>query len=419
MEIAIPYGSSTLTIRLPGEQVAWVLEAASRPALPDVPAALRAALAAPIGGPSLEELARAARGEIVILVDDGTRSTPQSLLLPVLLDELNRAGVADERIVLLIALGTHRAMSEAEQVARFGREACERVRVENLPHDRAAFVDLGPSPSGVPIHVARRFYDASLSLAVGNIVPHMYTGFSGGAKMVQPGVCSPLTTGRTHLMAAPLVHRTLGQIENPVRSELDTIARRAGLGFIVNTVLNGHNEVIQIVAGDLVAAHRRGATTARGVLGVRVPEQPPIVLAGSYPADRDWWQGVKAINAAGIAVRSGGEVIIALPGPEGIAPDHPYVEENGLLSEAELQAQIRCGACCDEPAAAACIAWDLTRRKARVTIVSDGITAEAAHRIGAGHAATLDEALEGALARAGRRARIGVMPKAGELAPYP
>ena len=418
MEISIPYGNRTWTVQLPEKQVAWVLEAADRPPVPDVAAALRQALASPIGSPSLAELARQAKGEVVIVVDDGTRSTPQSVLLPILLDELNRAGVGDSRIVLLIALGTHRAMTPAEQEARFGRDVVSRVRVENLEvHNPAAFVDLGTSPSGVPIQVARRLYEASFSLAVGNIVPHMFTGFSGGSKMIQPGVCSPLTTGRTHLAAAPLVHQTLGQVENPIRSELDLIGRRARLGFIVNTVLNRHNEVVEVVAGDMVAAHRKGVETARAIFGVHVPEQPDIVLAGSYPADRDFWQGVKAFNAAGIAVRPGGEAILVIPAPEGVTPDHPYFLEVGLRPISEVEAQIRSGTCPDEVAAAAYIAWNVTRSKAHTTFVSEGIDAEAARRIGADHAATVEEALDRALHRVGQGARIGVMPTAGELLP--
>ncbi len=418
MEISIPYGPTTLRLRLGDERFAWVLQAADRPPLPDVPAALRRALASPIGSPTLAELARGVQGEVVILVDDGTRSTPQDLLLPPILDELNRAGVADERIMLLVALGTHRPMTFAEQEAHLGRVACERVRVENLDsHNPAAFVDLGASPRGAPIRVARRLTEAALSLAVGNIVPHMLTGYSGGSKMVQPGACDALTTARTHLMAAPLVHRTLGRAENPVRAELDLIARRARLGFIVNTVLNRHKEVVEIVAGDVVAAHRRGAATAEHVYGVPVPEQPDIVVAGAYPAERDFWQGAKPLNAAAIAVRRGGEVILAIPAPEGIAPDHPYLEEAGTRPIHEIGEAVRAGRCPDEVAAAVLIAYDVTRAKARVTFVSDGITAEAAARIRADHASTLEEALDKASARLGGRPRIGVMPEAGELLP--
>lgn len=418
MEISIPYSGEARTVRLPDEQVAWVLEAGDHPPLPDVAAALRRALAAPAGSLPLGELARRAEGEVVILVDDGTRSTPQAALLPVLLDELNRAGVGDERISLLIALGTHRPMTASEQEARFGQAVTARVRVENLDaHNPAAFVDLGKSPHGVPIQVASRLYQAGFSLAVGNIVPHMYSGFSGGSKIVQPGVSSPVTTARTHLMAAPRVHETLGRIENPVRAEMDLIGRQARLGFIVNTVLNRHSQVVEIVAGDMVAAHRQGAATARRIYGVHVPEQPDVVVAGSFPADRDFWQGAKALNTAAIAVRPGGEVILLIPAPEGIAPDHPYLEQVGQLPIEEVMAEVRAGNCPDEVAAAAYTAWDVSRRKARVTFVSDGISAEAAGHLGAGHATTVEEALERALERLGQDARIGVMPAAGELLP--
>ncbi|MCL6432279.1 MAG: nickel-dependent lactate racemase [Anaerolineae bacterium] len=418
MEISLPYGNSRLAFSVPSERVAWVLEASDRPGVPDVTEALRQALASPIGSPPLADLARGVRGEVVILVDDGTRATPQSVLLPVVLDELNRAGIADERIVLLIALGTHRPMTVEEQRSHLGPEVLSRVRVENLDaHNPSAFVDLGTTPSGVPIEVARRLCEAGLSLSVGNIVPHMYTGFSGGAKMVQPGACSARTTARTHLLAAPLVHCILGVAENPVRAELDAIGRRARLGFIVNTVLNRHKQVVGIVAGDMVAAHRKGVALASEVYGVRVPEQPDIIVAGAHPADRDFWQGAKPLNTAAIAVRPGGELILVIAAPEGIAPDHPYLKEAGGLPAAEVEEAVRNGTCPDEVAAAACIAYDLSRRKARVTFVSDGISADDARCLGAGHAQTVEEALDGAFSRLGREARVGIMPEAAELLP--
>lgn len=418
MDISIPYGKQSLTAHLPDEQVAWVLEASDREPVPDVAAALRQALAAPIGSPSLAQLAREARGEVTILVDDATRCTPQPVLLPIILDELNRAGVSDGRIVLVAALGTHRPLLPEEQLEHLGRQVLARVPLYQPDAlDPATFIDLGESPSGVPIQVVRRVYEAGLSLAVGNIVPHMFTGFSGGAKMVQPGICSPLTTGRTHLMAAPHVQETLGRPENPVRAELDLIARRARLGFIVNTVLNRHGQVVEVVAGDLVAAHRKGVATAREVYGVPVAELADIVVAGACPADRDLWQGLKPINTAAIAARPGGEVIIAIAAPEGISHEHPYLTDAGTCPVEDVYEQIRCHTCPDQVAAAIYVAWDVIRRKVRVTFVSEGIDVAMARQIGAGHAASLDEAVQKALARAGKRARIGVIPEAGEMLP--
>jgi nickel-dependent lactate racemase len=130
----------------------------------------------------------------LILVDDGTRSTPQALILPILLDELNAAGVADGDISIMVALGTHRRMNRDELMA-----------VGNLSQRPEDFVDLGVTPLGIPIHVSRQYLESEVSIAVGNIIPHMYAGWAGGAKMVQPGVTSAVTTGRTHLIAGPRV----------------------------------------------------------------------------------------------------------------------------------------------------------------------------------------------------------------------
>ena len=147
-------------------------------------------------------------------------------------------------------------MDEAECRARYGREATTRVRVENLSQDPADFVDLGVTPLGVPVFVSRRYLESDLSIAVGNIIPHMYAGWAGGAKMVQPGVSNRVTTAKTHLMAGPRVYEILGDVDNPVRQEMEQIARDSGLNFIVNVVLNRDGQVAAVVAGDLVTAHR-------------------------------------------------------------------------------------------------------------------------------------------------------------------
>ena len=161
------------------------------------------------------------------------------------LEEIGRrAGVPDEDITILIGLGTHRTMDEAECRARYGREATTRARVENLSQDPADFVDLGVTPLGVPVFVSRRYLESDLSIAVGNIIPHMYAGWAGGAKMIQPGVSNRVTTAKTHLMAGPRVYEILGDVDNPVRQEMEQIARDSGLKFIVNVVLNRDGQVV-------------------------------------------------------------------------------------------------------------------------------------------------------------------------------
>ena len=236
-QIRLPYGHESRTIAVPEENLAWVEGPKHAPPVADLAEAVRSAIRNPIGSPSLSELVLKHGKRTLILVDDGTRSTPQALILPILLDELNAAGVADGDISVMVALGTHRRMNWDELMARVGEAVFNRVTVGNLSQKPEDFVDMGVSPLGIPIHVSRQYLESELSIAVGNIIPHMYAGWAGGAKMVQPGVTSAVTTGRTHLIAGPRVYEILGQVDNPVRQEMEEIAIRSGLKFIVNVVL--------------------------------------------------------------------------------------------------------------------------------------------------------------------------------------
>jgi hypothetical protein len=191
----------------------------------------------------------------------------------------------------------------------------------------------------------------------------MYAGWAGGAKMVQPGVTNALTTARTHLMAGPRVYEILGQVDNPVGREMEQIAVKSGLKFIVNVVLNRDGGVVAVVAGDVVAAHRAGVEIARPIYTVEIGERPDVVVASSHPADRDLWQGVKPLNNCGMLVRDGGTLILLLPAPEGIAPDHPQMVELGQTPADVVRDMAERGEIADGVAAATYLALDQTRRR--------------------------------------------------------
>jgi phosphoglycerate dehydrogenase-like enzyme/nickel-dependent lactate racemase len=416
VKIELPYGQLKKAVMVPSENLVWNASPDGQPGVSDPVSAIRQAIEHPIGSPSLRRLAHNLKGEVVILVDDGTRVTPQALILPILLDELNRAGVPDEHIFLLVATGTHRPMTSEEQLDRFGGRVLERVRVENLDAEAPdAFVELGTTPSGVPVQVSRRYYEAALKIGVGNIVPHPTAGYSGGAKIVQPGVCSPTTTAKTHMIGARQGLGILGQVENPVRAEMEDIARRAGLRFIVNTVLNREKRIVAVVAGDLVAAHRQGVALAEQIYTVTVPELADIVVVSSHPADRDLWQGVKAICSATEVVRPGGEVILITPSPEGVSEEHPCLSELGDASWQDVLTAVDNGCIDDEVGASCQILLGLARDKVNVTIVSDGICAGDVLHMGLRYASTPEEALGDALVRLGQESRIGVATEGGEL----
>lgn len=414
-KVVVPYGEQTKTLSIPAENLAWVVGPKDEAPLNNLRDGILKPIRSPINSPTISELVKRHGTKTVILVDDGTRSTPQAVILPILIDELNAAGVPDRDITILIALGTHRPMSKDECIARYGQEVVDRVRVENLSQDANDFVDLGVTPRGVPIFVSRLYLNSNMSIAVGNIVPHMYAGWAGGAKMVQPGITSPETTAKTHLVAGTRVYEILGQVNNPVRLEMEDIAIKSGLKFIVNVVLNRRGQVVDVVAGDMVAAHRAGVDIARPIYTVEIDKQPDIVIASSHPADRDLWQGIKAINNCGMLIKNAGTLILITPAFEGIAPDHQEFVELGTTPANKVLEMIDNGQISDGVAAATYLALDQTRRRVNITVVTDGITNDQAGRMGLAVTQHFEQALAAALARHGNKAQIGVVTHGGDI----
>ncbi len=414
-QIALPYGHEERTIEIPAENLAWVEGPRHVAPIPDIEAAVRQAIRNPIGSPTLAELVARHGKRTLLLVDDSTRSTPQKLILPILLDELNAAGVPDSEISAMVALGTHRRMEDKEIAERVSEAVLNRIPVTNLSHDPKDFVDLGVTPLGIPIHVSRRYLESPITIAIGNIIPHMYAGYAGGAKMVQPGVTSAVTTGRTHLIAGPRVYEILGNVDNDVRKEMETIAIQSGLKFIVNVVLDASGAVAGVVAGDVVKAHRAGVDIARPIYTIHLEAKADIVIASSHPADRDLWQGFKPVNNCGMLVRDGGTLILLIPAPEGIAPDHTQLVDFGTTPGDKVMEMVNAGMVKDEVAAATYLAFDQTRKRITVALVTDGISPAEAGKIGITATTNFNEALTAALARHGSKARIGVVTQGADI----
>lgn len=378
------------------------------------------ALNEPVGSPALQEIVeKKAAKEVAVAVDDGTRPTPQEKLLPPLLDELNAAGVEDEDILLLIALGTHRYMSEEEIYDRFGTVP-DRVRIINHRwKEEEELIDLGETEEGKPIQVNRRAVQADLLIGVGGIVPHVYAGWGGGGKIVQPGLCSERTTAWTHLLAAdredPL--SIAGQAENSVRQEMENIARMAGLDFIVNVVLDGDGGPAGVVAGDPVKAHRKGVEIARDIFTPTVPELADIVVIDGAPATKDYWQGVKPLANAQRGLREGGTAILVAEFPEGVAATHPEMEEYGRLSRAELLESYRKGELSRDVSTATLLLHGILKERCRTIVVSAGMSEEEKESLGFEDADNLAAALEKALKGVGEDPKIGLIEQGGDLLP--
>lgn len=386
---------------------------------PSLESVVAAGLAETIGMPPLRELVGGGR-KVLLLADDNTRTTPVKEILPGLLAELAAGGMRDDDLTIMVALGTHRQMNLAELDAKFGAGMVDRFRLlQHNYHDEDQLVNLGTTELGTEIWVNRAVIEADVVIGLGQVVPHRVAGFGGGSKIVQPGVCGAVTTGQTHwLSAAYWGEEILGVAENPVRHEMDAVARRCGLKAIVNAVLDGAGRVAHVVCGDPVAAHRRACEHSRAIFGVELPRQAKIVITDSHPADLELWQGAKGYYSAEPAVAPGGVVILETPCPEGVAVQHPEVERYGYRSYAEVKQLVESGELPDLTMAAHLVhVGRLVREKGRGILVSPGIGPETAARLGLIWAADLADAYEKAKALVGEDAEVAVLRNGGDILP--
>lgn len=416
-KITIPYGQSKLEFSLPEQNLIGVFSPRNIPGVADLTQEITRALSEPIGSKPLRELAQGAK-KVVLVADDNTRLTPTDKIIPALLAELNAAGIKDEQVTIIIALGTHRFMTEAEILAKFSEGVVKRVTVKNHDfRDPAMMVDLGTTPNGTHIMVNREAYEADFKIGIGSIVPHYIPGFAGGAKIVQPGISGEQTTAETHLLSTCAPRSFLGLRENPVRIELNSIARAVGLHTIFNTVLNCHGEVVGAFFGDTVAAFNAGVNLAQEVYAVVLPEEADIVVSSSYPCDLEFWQSHKALYPSDLAVKAGGIIILATPCPEGVSVMHADILEITGYSMRELQHMVTRKEVHDEVAASLAIGWAQVKERETVYMVSDGVCATDAEKLGFKPFANIDEAIAEAMKQKGADARITVLTHAPDMLP--
>ncbi|HHY46516.1 MAG TPA: nickel-dependent lactate racemase [Firmicutes bacterium] len=410
--VVIPYGKGHVNVSISRENLTGVFS--PRPAaVPEDPGRLvREALRNPIGSPPLREIARGHR-QAVILVSDITRPVPSRLLLPPILEELKAAGMGPSQIHIVIATGLHRGHTDAEKRALVGDDVVDRFLVED--HSLEDCVDCGATASGLPVEINRSVVEADLRICTGNIDPHYFVGYTGGAKAIMPGVSSKRSVTATHRMML-LPGAEVGRVEgNPVRAAIEEIGDKVGIDFILNVVVNEKKEIIGAVAGHHVKAHREGCKIADQVFKVPVPEACDIVIAGAggFPKDINLYQAQKGLDNARLAVKQGGTIILVAECPEGFGDETFEAWMTGVGDPEEIIARMEREFVMGGHKA---LAVALTMRKAKVILVSS-LDPDLVRRAHFTPASTVAEALGMALDRHGGRAKIAVMPYAGSTVP--
>lgn len=333
MKISLAYGQNGLDLDLALE--ADVLRPRHAPALADEAAAIRAALAAPIGAPPLAQQVKPG-DRVVVAHSDITRATPNARLLPVLLAELEAAGVRRGDITLLNALGTHRQQTAAELRTMLGDFIVDHYRcLQHDAYDDANLVSLGETSFGHPVRLSRTLLEADFKILTGFIEPHFFAGFSGGPKGVLPalaGAESVLTNHGYRMIGDP--RATWGVCEgNPIWEEMREMALTVNPVFLLNVALNVEKRITAVFGGDLQAAHRSGRDFVRqnAMVPVEAPYDVVLTTNSGYPLDQNLYQAVKGMSAASQVVRQGGAIVMAAACADGL-PDHGLYAQ--LLAQA-------------------------------------------------------------------------------------
>lgn len=316
--IPVHFGEKIIELDIPEENLCFNLKRNDFQVPKSEEEEIKRALETPVGSKRLREIAEN-DSSVVIMVDDRTRKTPQKLIVPFVLDELNSAGVQNSQIKLIIATGTHRDMTKEEILERFGQDIVNRVEIQN--HDcYNNLIDKGMTRRGTRILVNKSVLDADIRIAIGASLPHHPTGWSGGAKMLLPGVAGKETVNAMHLLGA--TEAQLGKVMTPMREEMEDFATEVGLHFILNVLLNENNKLVKAVSGHFIEAHREIVSWGMKLNGVEFQEKADITLSSSYPFDYDLTQADKGMFSAARATKPGGEIILLSPCEEGVAPTH-------------------------------------------------------------------------------------------------
>lgn len=424
MFFSLPYGRREISFEAAEDSILFTGEMGDIPAADNIAAAVINALDSPAGTPPLKELAHNKK-DILFLVEDNTRDTPLKELLPIVVRYLNENGISDSRISLLTAPGTHRQMTGHEITQKLGADTVNRFKIsQHNAADSTSMGDLGTisvMDYSIPVRVNRKVLQADLVVGFGNIIPHCNAGFSGGGKIVIPGVSDIATTAAVHAAAAFHKSVPLGENDfNPCRMAIETGAKRAGLNFVVNVVLNHVGTLAGIFAGDFITAQRAGSALAARLFRVGVPQRADIIIASSYPVDVDFWQAGKGLAAAFMAVKKSGIIILAAHCREGLAHNHPRYREYLRNNLEENLAAIRNSRPedIDADVVAASVAAENCKIRdwARVFIVTDGLTQNDVESLGFTRFDSAQSALDEAMSlKPG--ASVGILPAGGHALP--
>ena len=314
MHFDMKFGEGTLPLEVDDRNVIGVVLPGKSAALPDAAGSVKKILEQPIGTPPLLEMLKKANPKrLVIVVNDITRPTPYSVLMPPLMATIEKAGIPDANVTLIVATGIHDPHTDAQNREVYGEELCRRYRiVSHDATDKDNLVFKGKLASGYDFWLNKIVDESDFLITIGVVMPHYFAGFSGGRKSILPGVAGKETVQKNHARMVELMDNLPGIKENPVSLEMIQAARIAGVDFILNVVVDDTGNLVEVVAGDLVEAWYKAVSVSQGMYLTPIPRLADIAIAcaSGYPRDINLYQSQKALDHADKATKPGGTVVV-------------------------------------------------------------------------------------------------------------
>lgn len=422
MHILMRYGRKGLSLNLPDRLQADVIRKKRMPVLKDPVEAVRSAFLHPVGSKSLKEVVRE-RKSVCILICDNTRPVPHAIILPALIEELINAGTRPDSITILVATGLHRPNEGEELRELIGSDrVLQAVKaVNHFARSDGDHVLLGHTPKGMPVRLDRRFLSAEVRIAVGLVEPHFMAGYSGGRKLIVPGVAHEDTIRVLH-SAGMLDHENVANCMidgNPLHEEKLCAALMAGESFALNTVIDEGRNLSFVNFGEIEKSHLDAIAFARPYFEISVPRKYKTIItsAAGYPLDRNYYQTVKGmVGAAGILAQ-GGDLFIVSECSEGLGTPEYAESQRRLIDlgaerflEETSQKQY---ADIDE--------WESVMqakamKNGTMHLYSEGLTAEEQALTGVNPVRSINEAVEESVRRH-NDARVAVIPEGPYVIP--
>jgi nickel-dependent lactate racemase len=386
------------------------------PELADVGARVRELLANPIGMPPLAEvIAGLPNRKTVIISEDQTRPTPVYQVLEPLWQELNRLGIADGQIDVIMGRGTHREATPEELRAKVGDKAMDRLRVTVHDPDADDLVHIGTTSRGTDVWINPLVAEAALIFAIGTSNPHYFAGYGGGAKLILPGVCGRDTVRQNHVWVHD-PNTVAGVMEgNPIWEDMLEAARLARLTMKFDTVVNASKEIYALFGGEVEAQQKAAVEVLKEVYGVAVPAMADVTIASSYPLETNLVQSGKAILSADAVTKPGGTIVLISACSDGPGP-MIYETLSQHPSEQKVIEWIDCGEANTSSGPMAARLRGLVASK-RLIVVTDGLSEQQLADMEFDYAPSVDQAMSRLAANNGHRDAI-VLPVGGSTYPY-